>query len=211
MHYEIPPVSPEEATPLVRELVTLINNLLEQNQNQAEEIQQMRDEIATLKRHKAKPKFKSSKMDENTGNDDDDKLDQADEKKKRAGSAKRSKTANLQIHEDRVIAPAEPVPADARFKGYRDVVVQGLVIKTHNIRYRLCSLPPGMLADKQWKVSDGTTASGATRTSLRPEFAQLHPLPAPSLPCDPTAAAGAIEGMGRRHIGRSNRCDSQCR
>ncbi len=133
------------------------DGLLEQNQSQAEELQHMRDEIAVLKGQKAKPKFKSSKMDENADKADDDKADQADEEKKRAGSAKRSKTANLEIHEDRVIAPAEPVPPDARFKGYRDVVIQGLVIKTHNVRYRLAC----------WQTSDGTYLTGQLPAALR--------------------------------------------
>jgi hypothetical protein len=44
------------------------------------------------------------------------------------GSEKRSKTASLIIHEEQVIAPAEPVPEGSRFKGYRDVVVQDRVI-----------------------------------------------------------------------------------
>jgi hypothetical protein len=46
---------------------------------------------------------------------------------KRPGSEKRSKTASLVIHEERVVAPAEPVPEGSRFKGYCDVVVQNLV------------------------------------------------------------------------------------
>lgn len=152
MHYEIPPIPAEEATPLVIKLVALVNSLLEQNQSQAEELQQMRDEIAVLKGQKAKPKFKASKMDQNTDKDDGDKGagQEGEGKKKRAGSAKRDKTAQLTLHEDQVIAPKEPVPPGARFKGYRDVVVQGLVIKNHNIRYRL----------ECWQTSEGTYLTG---------------------------------------------------
>ena len=83
----------------------------------------MRDEIAVLKGEKAKPKFKSSKMDENTDRDDGD--GEEAEQPKRAEASKRSKTA--QTHADCVIAPTTPVPPGARFKGYRDVVIQGLV------------------------------------------------------------------------------------
>lgn len=126
-------------TPLVKQLVARIDNLLEALQRANGEIGQMRDEIAVLKGEKARPKFKPSKMDESTDKDDEPgagAASQEGEKSKRAGSAKRSKTAQLKIHEERVIAPAV-VPPDARFKGYRDVVVQGLVIKAHNTRYRL--------------------------------------------------------------------------
>jgi hypothetical protein len=63
----------------------------------------------------------------------------------------------LEIHEDRVIAPTEPVPPDARFKGYRDVVIQGLVIKTHNIRYRLAC----------WQTINGKYLTGQLPAALQ--------------------------------------------
>jgi len=158
MSWKIPPISAEEETPLVKALVAMIYRLQEANQRQSEELQQMRDEIAVLKGEKAKPKFKSSKMDENTNNKDaPEDRDTEGEKKKRAGSAKRSKTAELIIHEDKVISPAGFVPLDAKFKGYRDVVVQGLVIKTHNVRYRL----------ECWLTTEGVLLTGALPESLQ--------------------------------------------
>ena len=42
--YEIPPISPGEATPLVKALVGVIEKLLEENQQQAEKLQHLRDE-----------------------------------------------------------------------------------------------------------------------------------------------------------------------
>ena len=65
--YEIPPISPGEATPLVKALVGVIEKLLEENQQQAEKLQHLRDEIATLKGEKAKPKLKPSNMDKEAG------------------------------------------------------------------------------------------------------------------------------------------------
>lgn len=150
-------------TPLVKQLVAQIDVLLEALQRANIEIQQMRDEIAVLKGEKAKPKFKSSKMDQNTDKNKDqegggeDTSPQDGDKVKRAGSAKRSKTADLQIHEERLIAPPTPVPADARFKGYRDFVVQGLVIKAHNIRYRL----------ESWLTRDGHWLTGQLPPSVQ--------------------------------------------
>lgn len=151
-------------TPLVKKLVAQIDVLLEALQRANGEIQHMRDEIAVLKGQKAKPKFKSSKMDQNTdknkdpeGADDEDASPQDADKVKRAGSAKRSKTANLQIHEEHVISPPTPVPADARFKGYRDFVVQGLLIQAHNIRYRL----------ESWLTPEGTYLTGQLPASVQ--------------------------------------------
>ena len=109
--YTMPAVSDEEATPLVKKLVALVERLMEDNQRLAETVQGMRDEIAVLKGEKAKPKFKSSKMDEQA-DPGDEKPDGAGEQK-RPGSAKRSKTAHLTIHEERVINP-EAIPVGSR-------------------------------------------------------------------------------------------------
>ncbi len=97
----MPAIAPEELTPLVKKLVAMIDVLLEANQKLSTEAQQMRDEIAVLKGEKAKPKFKSSKMDEGTDKVDGDAPKSEDgEKPKRPGSAKKSKTGQLQIHEE---------------------------------------------------------------------------------------------------------------
>ena len=175
------------------QLLARIDNLLEALQRANGEIGQMRDEIAVLKGQKARPKFKPSKMDESTDRQDEPGAGAATlqgEKSKRAGSAKRSKTAQLEIHEERVIAPTL-VPSDARFKGYRDFVVQGLIIKAHNIRYRL----------QTWRTREGIYLNGQLPASVQghhfdPPTAQLRPAPAQPLPCDTTVAAGAIEAMG---------------
>ena len=154
----LPPISDEEATPLVIELVRLIEGLWEKTQHQEETIQRLRDEIAVLKGEKAKPKFTPSKMDKGAGKANDDK-DVADgsNSKKRPGSAKRSKTPELMIHEDKVIRPKDPIPADSRFKGYRDFVVQGLIIQAHNTRYRL----------ECWETPDGKLLVGELPDNLQ--------------------------------------------
>jgi len=55
---------------------------------------------------------------------------------KRAGSAKVSKKTTFEVDEERIIEPAE-ILEGAKFKGYRDYDVQELIIKRHNIRFRL--------------------------------------------------------------------------
>jgi len=157
-----PPDTTQELTPLVKKLLAQIDVLVEALQRANSEIQQMRDEIALLKGQKARPKFKSSKMDQHTDKDHEQgdhkgAPSQDGAKSKRAGSIKRSKTAQLQIHEECVIAPAGPVPDDARFKGYRDVVVQGLVIKAHNTRYRL----------ETWRTREGIYLTGQLPASVQ--------------------------------------------
>ncbi len=143
---QLPEIPESEQSPLVKCLLAIIAHLQEQNQLQQEQIQQLRDEIAILKGEKAKPKFKSSKMEQNTDPDDSDDDDKptgqrssgqsGNKRKKRAGSNKRSKTVQLTIHDIQII-PCENAPTGARHNGYRDVVIQGLIFQAHNIRYRL--------------------------------------------------------------------------
>ena len=46
-------------------------------------------------------------------------------------------TVNLPIHETKVIQPVAEIPKGSEFKGYQNFTVQDLIIKPHNIRYRL--------------------------------------------------------------------------
>lgn len=130
---ELPLIAAAEETPLVKKLVGIVEQLHEHTQRQTETIQQLRDEIARLKGEKGKPKFKPSGMDQEAGKKENPEAGS----KPRPGSAKRSKTAKLVIHEEQVIPPKAPLPPGSRFKGYRDVVVQDLKIEAHNTRYRL--------------------------------------------------------------------------
>jgi hypothetical protein len=57
-------------------------------------------------------------------------------RKKRAGYEKRSKTAYLEIHKTEPIEP-ENIPVGSEFRSYRDFVVQDIVIKPLNTRFRL--------------------------------------------------------------------------
>lgn len=118
-------------------------------QQQAEDIQLLKDEVRILKGEKKRPTFKPSKLDKET-----EKTAESDSKKeqdkRRPGSDKRSKNAQLTIHEEKVIQPAGVIPPGSRFKGYRDFIVQELVIGTHNIRYRL----------SRWETPDGNTLIG---------------------------------------------------
>jgi hypothetical protein len=134
--FSIPTIPEAERTPLVTVLLGLIEALAERVQKQEEEIALLKDEIRILKGGKKRPQFKPSKMDERT------QPSQAadggsEEDKRRPGSDKRSKTADLVIHDEKIIQPKRGVPKGSRFKGYRDIVIQDLVIRAHNTRYRL--------------------------------------------------------------------------
>ncbi len=139
---QLPHIAEAQRSPLVEQLLVQLEYLLEENLRQADIIQQMRDEIAVLKGQKAKPKFKPSGMETETEPDGDADGSDAEAKDdglegKRAGSSKRSKTQQLTVHETIKVPPQAPIPEHARFKGYRDFVVQDLRIQPHNTRYRL--------------------------------------------------------------------------
>ena len=116
-------MSKDEITPLVSELIEYIKQ-------QGEMIQGLKDEIAQLKGQKPKPKIKPSNLDEETN-----KRKKIIRSQKRPGSKKKSKTKQLEIHEDKVIEP-DFIPEGSVFKGYQDFIVQDIVIGSWNIRYR---------------------------------------------------------------------------
>jgi hypothetical protein len=149
---QLPDIPEEARTPLVKGLVDIIERLVQKVRQQEEEIAQLKDEIAVLKGEKKRARFKPSQLDKKAGREEG-----ALREGKRPGSEKRSKTASLVIHEEKVIAPAEPVPEGSRFKGYRDVVVQDLVIRAHNTRYRL----------ERWETPEGRPLMGELPVSVR--------------------------------------------
>ena len=158
---QLPNIAEAQRSPLVEQLLVQLEHLLEENLRQAEIIQQMRDEIAVLRGQKAKPKFKPSGMETETEPDGDTDGSDAGAKDdgregKRAGSSKRSKTQQLAIHETITVPPQAPIPEHARFKGYRDFVVQDLRIQPHNTRYRL----------EVWQTPDGERLFGELPANL---------------------------------------------
>jgi hypothetical protein len=134
--FSIPTIPEAERTPLVTMLLGLIEALAERVQKQEEEIALLEDEVRVLKGEKKRPRFKPSKMDEETDKRQPE-ADRSEEAQRRPGSDKRSKTAELVIHDEQIIQPRGCIPKGSRFKGYRDVVIQDWVIKANNTRYRL--------------------------------------------------------------------------
>ena len=151
---KLPDIPEAEQTPLVKGLLGIIEQLAERVRCQEEEIGRLKDEIAVLKGEKKRPRFKPSKLDQEAGKDTRGKEKAG--KGKRPGSRKKPKTAQLKIHEEKVIPPRESIPDGSRFKGYRDWVVQDLEIRAHNTRYRL----------ERWETPDGQTLTGRLPAAL---------------------------------------------
>ncbi len=78
----------------------------------------------------------------------------SNEKKKKG--PKRKKTEQLPIHRTEIIEP-DIVPTGSIFKGYREIVVQDLVIQIHNTCYRLA----------QYETADGSYVTGKLPPGIR--------------------------------------------
>jgi len=139
-----PPAIPEkEMSPLVEQLLALIEQQANIIQEQAEKIQKLSDEIARLKNQPPKPDIKPSSLGKKKPQTSKNK------RNKRPGSKKRSKTAQLKIHNTEPIEPDE-IPDGSYFRYYKDFVVQDIVIQPHNTRFRI----------KVYETPDGGYVSG---------------------------------------------------
>ena len=132
MTWTVPEIPEADDTPLVRQLVEIIRT-------QQERIQQLEDEIARLKGLKTRPVIAPSRLETPPRKP-------PAPGRKRPGSDKRSKTAQLTITDEKVV-PLVDKPPGSTFKGYEEYVVQELVIEPRVILYRR----------ERWQTPDGQT------------------------------------------------------
>ena len=121
----------------VRKQVRQLLNLLEKQWTDLralqEENQWLRDEINHLKGEQGKPNIKGNK----TASVETSKHSSETERKQKRKRRPSSKKAGIKIDRKEVVkVQAEELPADAQFKGYVDVVVQDIVVKTDNVLFR---------------------------------------------------------------------------
>jgi hypothetical protein len=138
----LPVLPDEELTPGIRQLLEIVRQQGEELERLNAENQALRDEIARLKKHPRRPQLKPSQLERSAPS-------KSSRDGKRPGSAKRRKTAALEIHETRRIAPAFR-PDEATFMGITTYTVQDLRITCHNTRYEL----------ERWEMPDGTVYAG---------------------------------------------------
>jgi hypothetical protein len=172
MKIELPPIPDEQRTPLVRQLLALIDELAQRVRELEEAYQQARDENAVLKGQKPKPKIAPSTLEAPP-------RPAPDAGGKRPGSAKRSKNAELTIHEETPLhIPDAELPAGTVRIAYEPYVVQDLLIQTKNTRYLRARyrLPDGttLLAPLPNTVPDGSHYGAALRTYILHQYHHNH-------------------------------------
>lgn len=145
-------IQDDNARELIRRLLNLIEQLSADLREAQAENQRLRDEINRLKGEQGKPKIKA-----NTAKPPASDHSSEQERRKPRQRHKGSKKAAIQINREQVVeVDRARLPADAEFKGYEDVVVQDILLKTDNVcfhkqkfyapsnrRTYLASLPQG--------------------------------------------------------------------
>jgi hypothetical protein len=120
-------------------LLKKVTNVVAENQKLTEENQQIKDEINRLKGEQGLPDIKGKKRNTDISSEEDRK--KCEEGGKKGKNSKRNRTSKLnRIKIDRMEdcpVNQDILPADVIFKGYEEVVVQDIQIKTDNVKY-LC-------------------------------------------------------------------------
>ena len=130
-------IDPKEiADEQMRQTVELMLNLIEQLNSKVIELeaetQKLRDENNRLKGEQGKPDIKANKKKGLKKDYSSEK-----ERKKSKNHRKTSKKTQIKIDRSEIVEyPREKLPEDAEFKGYQEVIVQDIVLKTDNILFR---------------------------------------------------------------------------
>lgn len=138
----------DEQLAIVKKLLNIIERLASENETLSAEQQLLRDEINRLKGEQGKPNIKANKKkDGDISSESERKEAEINAKnsleegvtKNAKGKNKRQRDAKLpKIKIDfEQICPLDKVglPYDLVFKGYKEVVIQDLIIKTKNVKY----------------------------------------------------------------------------
>ncbi len=155
-------IDPKEiADESLRQTIELLLNLVEQLSSKVKELeeenQKLRDENNRLKGEQGKPDIKANKKEGFKNNHSSEK-----ERKVPTKHNKSSKNATIKVdREEIVVYPLELLPPDAQFKGYEEVIVQDILLKTDNVLFR---------KQKYYSASEGKTYLASLPLGYEGEF-----------------------------------------
>jgi hypothetical protein len=125
-------IKDERARALIIRLLNLLEDVTADLRAAQAENQRLRDEIARLKGGPGQPEIKPHKPRSS-------RKDVSSEKERRQPKAwsKSRKAKAILIDREQVLeVDRDTLPADAEFKGYEEVVVQDVIFRTDNVRFR---------------------------------------------------------------------------
>jgi FtsZ-binding cell division protein ZapB len=125
-------IQDDHARQAIRLLLNLVEEVKQENRSLRDENQRLRDEINRLKGEQGKPTIKG-----NTPKVPAPDYSSERERHTLRERGKRGKRAPIPVdrEQDLTVDPAT-LPPDAEFKGYEEVVVQDVVVRTDNVRFR---------------------------------------------------------------------------
>jgi len=148
--FQLDQINDPQLREVIRRLMNLVEQLSAENQQLREKVQQLQDETNRLKGEQGRPKVPARRPEP---------VEHSSEAERRVprGRVKAAKNPTIPIdrEEPRELDQAV-LPPDAEFKGYEEVIVQDVLFRTDNVRFRkakwyspsqgrtfLADLPPG--------------------------------------------------------------------
>jgi len=146
--------STQELLDIIKSQNKTIDNLTETLNEANQKITALEKEILELKKETTKPEIKPSKLNKDNNDDDGDKDNEKNKRKSRKGIPKKKK--NIKIHQEKEIK-LEKIPQNAKFIGYKEVIVQDIEIKLKNTKYKLA----------KYETSDGKIITASLPQNLK--------------------------------------------
>jgi hypothetical protein len=134
----------------LEELKSLLVQVLEDNARLKAEVAALREENGRLKGLKGRPQIKPSGMEQAT---------QPEGKRERKIGRRGARRGKLTITETRIVKAAN-MPADARFKGYEEFLVQDLIVQSTTV----------LLRRERWQLPDGSTVVAPLPAGITSHF-----------------------------------------
>lgn len=130
--FDLNHIEDENARELIVRLLNLTEQLAASLKDAQEENQRLRDEINRMKGEQGKPNIKGNTQKSPPANHSSER-----ERHKPRPHQKGSKKATIEIHREMMVeVDRASLPEDAEFKGYEDVVVQDILLKSDNVCFR---------------------------------------------------------------------------
>lgn len=125
----------EGAREAILHLLNLIETHKAENDQLRDENQRLRDEVNRLKGEQGKPDIKAKRK--KSGKRASANYSSEQERRRPRERRKKSKNDRIEIDREQVLEVGRDLlPEDAEFKGYEEVIVQDIKIKTDNVRFR---------------------------------------------------------------------------